>query len=256
MNSTTKKIQLLNVNIDNICKEDVISYIVKTIKSNKKATISYVNLHALNISFNDPCFRNFLNESQITFCDGFGIHLASRLTGQKMDFRFTPPDWIDELCSAITQNKWGLFLLGSRQDVAESAATQLRQAHPGLDITTHHGYFDKQGPENEAIINLIDQSNAKILLVGMGMPIQEKWIQDNFSRLSEVQICMPVGALFDFIAKTTPRGPRFLTDHGFEWLTRLFIEPGRLWSRYLIGIPQVLFRILRHHYSYRKDSSN
>ena len=255
MTPTKEEIQLLGVNIDNIGKEDIIAFIIETIKSHKKAIIANVNLHALNISFTHPWFRDFLNESQITFCDGFGIHLASRLTGQKIDFRFTPPDWIDELCSGLAQNKWGLFLLGGRQGVAESATAQLRQTHPGLEITAHHGYFDKQGPENEAVINLIDRSNAKILLVGMGMPLQEKWIQENFNKLSEVQICMPVGALFSFIAKTTPRGPRFLTDHGFEWLTRLIIEPRRLWSRYLIGIPQVLFRIIRHHYFNKNDSS-
>jgi N-acetylglucosaminyldiphosphoundecaprenol N-acetyl-beta-D-mannosaminyltransferase len=255
MNITNKKIHLLDVNIDNISKQEVINGIVETINTNNKAIISNVNLHALNISYTIPWFQRFLNESQIVFCDGVGVQLAAWLTGQKLGYRFTPPDWIDELCEELSINKWGVFFLGSKQGVAHSAADQLHESHPELEISDHHGYFEKSGPENEKVITMINQSKARILFVGMGMPLQEKWIEENFDKLTEVQVILPVGALFDYISQTTPRGPKFLTHHGFEWLTRLIIEPSRLWSRYLIGIPQVLFRIIRHHYFHHSDSS-
>jgi N-acetylglucosaminyldiphosphoundecaprenol N-acetyl-beta-D-mannosaminyltransferase len=54
-----------------------------------------------------------------------------------------------------------------------------------------------------------------------------------------------VGAALDYIAGTTRRGPRWMTDHGLEWLARLLIEPRRLWRRYLLGNPLFVWRVLR-----------
>jgi N-acetylglucosaminyldiphosphoundecaprenol N-acetyl-beta-D-mannosaminyltransferase len=256
MSSGRNNIELLNVHIDNLSKNEVIDKIVLIIKSNEKAIISNVNLHALNISYKNPWFRQFLNESKIVFCDGYGIHFAAAITGQKINYRFSPPDWIQELCQLASKNKWGIFFLGGIPNVAWKAAFEIKNSTPDAEITSHHGYFEKIGPENEKVICLINKSKAKFLLVGMGMPLQEQWIKENFDKFSDIQIIMPVGALFSYISKTTKRGHQFLTNHGFEWLTRLVIEPRRLWYRYLIGIPQVLFRIIRHHYFHNLDHSD
>ena len=67
---------------------------------------------------------------------------------------------------------------------------------------------------------------------------------ENWDRL-EVNVAITAGAMLDFIAGQTPRGPRWLTDHGLEWFTRLLTEPRRLWRRYLIGNPLFFFRVLR-----------
>jgi N-acetylglucosaminyldiphosphoundecaprenol N-acetyl-beta-D-mannosaminyltransferase len=242
-----KSITLLGTRIDNIPKEDVLEYIKNSISSNNSAIISYVNLHAINLSDSIPWFRDFLNESQIVFCDGVGVQLAARLTGQKLDYRLTPPDWIDDLCDLLKKNNCGAFLLGAKPGVTESAANMIRNKHAGIKIESHYGYFDLVGRENDDVVEMINQSKAEILLVGMGMPLQEQWIVNNKNRLSHVKVIMPVGALFDYIAKSIPRGPKFMTNHGLEWLARLFIEPKRLWRRYIIGIPLVFFRIIQHH---------
>jgi N-acetylglucosaminyldiphosphoundecaprenol N-acetyl-beta-D-mannosaminyltransferase len=54
-----------------------------------------------------------------------------------------------------------------------------------------------------------------------------------------------VGAMFDYVAGNVVRGPRWLTQHGFEWLTRLVIEPRRLWRRYLFGLPEFALLVWR-----------
>jgi N-acetylglucosaminyldiphosphoundecaprenol N-acetyl-beta-D-mannosaminyltransferase len=60
-------------------------------------------------------------------------------------------------------------------------------------------------------------------------------------------VLFPAGALFDYLSGSLPRAPRWMTDHGLEWLGRLAVEPRRLWRRYLIGIPLFYWRILLHH---------
>ena len=67
---------------------------------------------------------------------------------------------------------------------------------------------------------------------------------ENFDRL-DVKVFLPVGAAFDYISGNVPRAPRWMTDHGLEWLGRLIIEPRRLWKRYLIGIPLFFWRVLK-----------
>ncbi len=245
--SINRKVNLLGIEIDNENVNYVIDYIKKSIVTNNKSIISYANIHALNLCYEIEWFHSFINESQVIFCDGYGVHLGARLTGQKLDHRFTPPDWIDLVCKIAEKNNWTLFFLGAKPGVAKVAAEKLQSKYPKLKISEHNGYFDHFGTENERVLQLINESKAKIILVGMGMPLQERWIKENFKHLPTINIFLPVGALFDYLANTIPRGPRILTDNGFEWLARLIIEPKRLWKRYLIGIPLFFIRVVKYH---------
>ena len=83
----------------------------------------------------------------------------------------------------------------------------------------------------------------------MGMPLQEKWLRWAAPRL-KVNVVLCVGALFDYLAGRVPRGPRWLTSNGFEWLWRLVVEPRRLWRRYLIGNPRFLMNVLRQKFGH------
>ena len=87
------------------------------------------------------------------------------------------------------------------------------------------------------MIDIVNGSGAAVLLVGFGMPLQEVWITQHREKLQPT-IVFSVGAMFDYVAGNVVRGPRWLTQHGFEWLTRLAIEPRRLWRRYLLGLPE------------------
>ncbi len=66
---------------------------------------------------------------------------------------------------------------------------------------------------------------------------------ENRDRL-EVGVALTGGAVFDYVSGGLRRGPRVLTDNGFEWLARLLVEPRRLWRRYLLGNPLFLLRVL------------
>ncbi len=240
------KIRIFGVGIDNLSLNALLEKIKSSNNSGKKCVLSYVNIHGLNLSYSIPWFRDFFNRSEIAFCDGFGVVLGARLTGQKLDHRFTPPDWIGQLCEMSKRDGFSLYLIGSRQGVVQKAAMKLQEQHPGCRIVgTHHGYFDKTAGsvENEQVLAEINRLKPNILIVGFGMPLQEKWIQENFERL-DVNVFLPVGAALDYIAGEVRRAPRWMTDHGLEWLGRLIIEPRRLWKRYLFGIPVFFWRIL------------
>ena len=131
----------------------------------------------------------------------------------------------------------------------------LKQQFTDLSIAgAQHGYFDKSpdSVENEAVLQAINATRPDILLVGLGMPLQERWLMENWDRI-EAKVALPVGALFDYLAGEFPRAPRWMTDHGLEWLGRLIIEPRRLWRRYLLGNPRFLWQVLKQRWGLRLE---
>ena len=238
---------IFDIKIDDLDKREIINSIDNRITNNIKSIISYVNIYALNLSYEKKWFRDLLNRLGIIFCDGFGVILASAILGSKISNRNTPPDWILDLSEYCSKNNKTFGLIGARDGVVQRVSSILIKHSQHLNIVfTQHGYFNKTPghPENEAVITAINAAKPDILLVGFGMPMQEKWIMENFDRL-DVKVFLPVGAAFDYISGNIPRAPRWMTDHGLEWLGRLIIEPRRLWKRYLIGIPLFFWRVLK-----------
>jgi N-acetylglucosaminyldiphosphoundecaprenol N-acetyl-beta-D-mannosaminyltransferase len=240
---------ILGLRIDVVCLEDLISYTLTTIREGEKAIISNVNVRAVNLAYKNKPFRSFINTSQVVFCDGFGVKWTVRLLRGKNLHRYTPPDWFGHLAGECAECGISMYFLGTRQEVVEKAAAVIKEKFPDLKILgVHHGFFDKTltGPENQELVKEINRLQPDILIVGFGMPAQEKWIAENIAELN-VHVVFPVGAYFDYIAGEIVRAPRWMTDHGFEWLGRLMIEPKRLWKRYLIGNPLFVWRVFVHH---------
>lgn len=221
----------------------------------ERAVVLNVNAHCLNLAYRDAALRDYLDRADVVFCDGFGVRLAARLLGRGLPARITYADWVWRLVALAADADLSLYFLGARPGVARRAADQLVARYPGLTVAgTHHGYFDHRAgsPENEAVIEEINAAVPDILVVGFGMPLQERWLMRNRRRLN-ARVALTSGAAFDYVAGDLRRGPRLLTHNGFEWLARLLIEPRRLWRRYLIGNPLFLARVLRQRLSERRS---
>ncbi len=253
--SGTQAICLLGVRIHILTAAELIAQIVGSSAAGDRGIVAYVNAHGLNLAYEQPGLRDFFNEKATwVFCDGFGVRWGAKLAGLPAPHRYTPPDWIGQLCAACIAHGLSLYLLGGRPGVAERAASALERQHVGLTIAgTHHGHFDKRpsSPENRRVLAAIEATRPDILLVGFGMPAQEYWLRDNWDCLPCVRVALTVGALFDYVSGDARRAPRWMTDHGLEWLGRLLSEPGRLWRRYLIGNPRFLARVLRQRLGQR-----
>lgn len=247
MPTRNESINLLGVRVSRITRSRVIQLICQAASEKRRLLTAYTNVHSINLAQELPWFREYLNRAEVTFCDGYGVLLGARLLGQRLPERFTPPDWFPELAAHATQNGLNFFLLGTQESVLEQAAARLQAQIPGLRIAgLQHGFFDKSpgSPENEAVIAAINTAQPDILVIGLGQPLQERWLLDNWPRL-QACVALPVGAMFDFLAGETSRAPRWMTDHGLEWLGRLLVEPGRLWQRYLVGNPRFFWQVLR-----------
>jgi len=240
------EITLLDTKFHKVTTRQLIDYAVESATYEKKTIIGNVNVRAMNFAYELPWYRNFLNESDLVFCDGFGVLLGAKLMGYSIEsqHRMTCPDYIECLARACERNNVSLFLLAGKPTVVDKAIEKLLAIAPNLRIDGHHGYFEKTGKENDAVIQKINTFKPGILYVGFGMPLQEQWIIDNLSKI-DARVFFPLGACLDFYTGSVYRGPSWMTDNGFEWLARLFTEPSRLWSRYIVGNPLFFYRIVK-----------
>ena len=242
-----QSVEFLGVRVDSLTKAELIQYIDDAVRAKAHVVAANVNVQAINLAQEDPAFREFLNSSGAVFCDGFGVILGARLLGHTIPERMTFADLTWDLAEHAQKRRWRMFFLGGKPEVAEKAAAALRDRYPDLRIVgSHHGYFDKSRChlENRRVIETINAAEPDILLVGFGMPVQEFWLRDNWVDV-KAHVALPAGAAFDYVSGSVRRGPRWMTQHGLEWLARLAIEPRRLGRRYLIGNPRFLWAVLK-----------
>lgn len=245
--SRPDRVDVLGVGVDPLTAEGLQAEIGRLVRESAHGLVLNVNAHCLNLCYEDAGLRDFLNRAEVVFCDGAGVVLAARILGGRIPGRITYADWAWRLAAFAAARGYTLYLLGAPPGVAEEAAVKLREGYPELRISgVHHGYFEHRAGslENESVVEQINAAGPDILLVGFGMPFQERWLLENWERL-DAGVALTGGAVFEYVSGRLRRGPRLFTDYGFEWLARLLIEPRRLWRRYLIGNPLFLLRVVR-----------
>lgn len=213
--------------------------------------ISNVNAHAVNLALKDPAFLDILNSAHVCFCDGFGVMVLAKIfRAGKLRDRTTMPGFVEQVAARLHAEGKRMFLLGDEPGVAEAYAKKLEAHWPGVVAGTHHGFIlNDSAAEAEALARL-RAARADVVAVGMGMPVQEKWIVKHMRDLPPARY-MPVGAHYAWSTQSRRRGPAWATNNGLEWFFRLVYEPRRMWRRYLIGLPEVTLRVA-HWYSVNK----
>jgi N-acetylglucosaminyldiphosphoundecaprenol N-acetyl-beta-D-mannosaminyltransferase len=250
--SSLKSIKLLGVKIHLATVEDVLRYIEESLGGDNKTLICHAHVMALNLAYEQLWFRNFINSANLVYCDGMGVRLGARILGYpELPPRFTLADWIWTLAEFAAERDYSLFFLGNPPGSAQKAASRLQQTFPDLRVVgTHHGYFNKSAnsPENQEVLFEIEAAHPDILLVGFGMPVQERWIYENWGAIT-ARLVFPCGAIFEYVAGDLKRGPSWMTNNYMEWLARMIISPQRYITRYFRDNPKFLWRILMQKFS-------
>lgn len=243
--TTTKdRFSIFGINIDNMSMNDSVESILSSVQlktASSTKTACFVNANSLNQAYSSPELTEIINRHDYVFPDGSGVRMAANNIGVTVKDNVNGTDMLPILCSEAVKYNRSIFLLGASKGIAAKTASNLKKKFPGLKIAgTHHGFIDEAG--SIKVIDKINRSQADILLVGMGTPIQENWVQTYAPRL-KTSIAIAVGGLFDFYSGRIPRAPMFFRQHGIEWVWRLLQEPKTKFHRYVIGNPLFLLRI-------------
>jgi N-acetylglucosaminyldiphosphoundecaprenol N-acetyl-beta-D-mannosaminyltransferase len=218
----------------------------------QRGTPSFVlsaNIHGFNLALRLPWLADFYNRADVVHIDGDGIILAAKILGAGIGPKITWADWAWRLARDFAERRSRLFLLGGPPGLAQAAAGRLMLHAPELLIGgVQHGYFKKVGPENDAVLKLINRAKPDILWVGMGMPLQERWILDNYRRL-DVKVFMVCGAALTYMAGRVKRGPDWIIKAHSEWVWRLLQDPRGKVRRYLYGNPVFMLRVLKEKWN-------
>jgi len=204
--------------------------------------VTYLNAWCSNVAMRDPEYMQLLQRADGVYADGQAVVWASRLLGRPVPERVNAGDFIVEFCREAQLAGKSMFLLGSAPGVASAAAERFRREVPGLDIRgAESGYFTDGG---DRVIGQIHETAPDFLLVGMGVPLQEKWLAQNMEQFN-IRVGWCVGALFEYYGEARARAPKWMVKAGLEWAFRLALEPRRLWKRYLVGNAVFLYRVAR-----------
>jgi len=237
------RISLLGIQITDCTTSELNAYICDAITSGRREAILNVNVHCMNLAWELPWLRTYLNQTAVVFCDGDGVRLGARLAGKRIREKITYNRWIWEIAavSASCGHRW--YFVGGRPSVAAEAADRLRARFPSLQIVgCHSGYFG--GPDEiERLVADINQREPHVLVLGMGMPIQEAWLADHLGRL-RVNVALTGGAVFDYVSGRRRVTPDVFRRLKLEWLYRWLAEPRRLFWRYAAGNPLFVVRVL------------
>ncbi len=233
-----KKVRILDIEIDNISNLDLIK------KIGNGAIVFTPNVDHLIKLRNDLDFSKAYHKADFVVCDSQILLWVSKLLNNKNSIleKISGSDFFPKFYQHYQNDeKIKIFLLGGVEETAKKAQRKINQKIKRSIVVGAHSPtigFETNEKECQEIINLINDSGATVLAVGLGAPKQEKWIIKYKSQLEKVKIFLAVGATIDFEAGIAKRSPKWMSDAGLEWLHRLVLNPKRLWRRYLFdGIP-------------------
>lgn len=238
------EIKILDVNITNESKDNILEYLLDRLeKSKEKTFIITPNPEMLVYASKHSDYKDKLNSSTIALPDGTGLFLVSIFMGKPLKERIPGVDFIEDLCKISRDKPLSMGFLGGKAGVAKRAAERLLKKYPYLNIVFVGSDWNQDGfrlkkknqanksSNNSSILNSQLSTPIDILFVAYGVPKQEEWISENLHVLP-VKAAMGVGGSFDFISGNVARAPFLVRLFGFEWLFRLIVQPWR-WKRQL-----------------------
>ena len=201
----------------------------------QQSAVFYLNVHVANTARDQPRLKAILAKGDVVYCDGAGIVVAARMTGQRLPRRLTAADWFLEMLGSFARDGTKVFLLGGEPGVPERALGVIEASVPDHTVVgVHHGFVARDARLERRVIARINEARPDVLIVGLGTPLQEYWIDAHRHELN-VPVLYAIGATMDFLSGKVSRCPRWVGDMGFEWLYRLLTEPRRLFVRYTVG---------------------
>jgi len=226
------------VNVTNY--PDAVRLILEWAQRLESRYVCVATTHMIMEGYDEPAFQQIVNDADLVTSDGMPLVWGLRLLGERNATRVYGPDLMLSLLASAAEQRISVGLYGGRSEVLTRLQTALARRFPGLRVTFAQSppYCPLTPEQDDACVARINDSQARVLFVGLGCPKQERWMAEHSARIQAVMV--GVGAAFDFLADAKPRAPTWMQHVGLEWFFRLCTEPRRLWRRYLILGPRFI----------------
>ena len=178
-----KKYKLIDQYVWDISNDEINQSVLDAISHNKKIVISNVNANAYYISRDNSDFYEFQKKADIIICDSKWVQIALKYLYGVWVNHLSYYLWIPQLYTFCNEKKLKVFLLGTNEQNLQKAIKNFQVKYPDIIFESRNGFFNRDNYENEEVIDKINSFRPHLLMVGMGMPVQEKWIADNMSKI-------------------------------------------------------------------------
>ncbi len=252
MLSPLKNRSILRMRLDGTSYFDATERIVSWAKDAQSEYVCIANVHMTMEVYDDPSFASLVNEAALVTPDGMPLVWGLRALGLKDASRVYGPTLTLHVCEAAAQEGIPVGLYGGTTESLVAFTQFLHEQFPGIQIVCQIAPpFRALTPtEDAAYTQQIIEAGARILLVGIGCPRQERWMAAHQPKIPAVML--GVGAAFDFHSGRVKQAPPWLQKVGLEWMFRLFMEPKRLWKRYFKHNPRFVFFFAQQYLGLRK----
>lgn len=230
------RVNLLGLLIDNLTTEDALECAEAYIQNRKPVYLEWVNLNQIILFNENERYRHIVERAPLVLTDGKPVVWISRMLHNPLKERIGGTDFMLELCGLAAEKGYSVFLLGGAPGTVKKAANNLQISYPGLRIAGAYSppYGFEKSPEETGKINtMLKESRADILLIGVGSPKQDFFIEDNME-IYNIPISIPTGSAIDMISGEVKMPPHWMANMGLAWFYRFCQEPKRLFRRYFI----------------------
>ncbi len=240
-----QRLPVLGVPIDAVSPQGAVQRLAAWAADGSSRSVCICNVHSVVTATREPAFRAAIEAADLATPDGAPVAWMLRRLGATDQQRVSGPELMLDYCAHAAASGEPLFLYGGTADTLQLLQARLRERWPALHIAGAIAppFRPLTPAEDQADVDAIHASGARTVWVGLGCPKQELWMQAHRGRVRAVMV--GVGAAFDFHAGTVARAPRWMRDHGLEWLHRLASEPRRLGRRYLVTNTRFVLGALR-----------
>lgn len=243
------RVPLLNTYVNNLTMMGTIERIEEFIATKNSAFVVPINVDVVMKIEQDAELRRIVDAADLVLVDGQPLIWISKLNRQPIQEKVSGSDLIPKLCERAEEKGYSVFLLGGENHVAQEAGRRLKVQFPNLQLKGVYSPpmgFETDSEELTHIDQMLSAAAPDILIVCLGCPKQEKWVGAHYHICgATVSIC--AGATVDFLAGHIKRAPKWMSDHGLEWLYRFFQEPKRLFKRYFVEDVKILKLIKKYH---------
>lgn len=248
-NPFPKRVEIEDIFIDAFTDiPSLFERLLHEINSKQKSIFGAVNIQIMNVAYESNDVREFLQKSQVVYCDGAGIVLGSKFLHapeDRIQTRITAADWMFELWEYLANHNKTIYYLGGEPGIVEKALEKYAEQKPGKPcpvVGFHHGYILKDAALEQQVLDQINALSPDVVIVAMGCPLQERWIAKHMDNLN-ASVFYPIGATLDYLTQKVQRCPQWMGETGVEWVWRLALEPRRMFKRYVMGNPYFMTRV-------------
>lgn len=235
-------IRSIDATVTPMTREEVANTILENRGRDSRLTVANLNLHGAYVLMTSQIMRTFTDKADIVLIDGWPILAATRRLNPKVTprHRVGSTDWLDALLVDPRASGINILAVGGSFEASSEAERNVKRMHPHVNWRGRDGFDDA----NTIELMKRDISWADLVIVGMGMPVQENWIVNHWAELDGKTVAN-VGGCIDYYSGTQNLAPRWLGPLGLEWLYRLLRSPRRLAYRYLIEPWKLAYQIVR-----------